>query len=292
MSRFFCDSNCELNYKECEKYNVTVIKMPYTQNGIEKFYDMGRDSEAMINFYKGMRAGDSVVTNALNPQDYISYFEPVFAAGEDILYVHFSSNLSGTFTFMHQALEELHAKYPDRQFKYVDTKGISMSAGLVVNEAAKMHANGVPDDDIIKFVESFRDKVRCFFMVDDLDHLKKGGRISSTTAFFGRLLGIKPVIAVNKSGKLEKADVVKGRRRAIDYFVNKLDKIKTEETFKYPIVVLHADCGDECDQLEKAIRDKFGADIEIWHYIVGPTIGTHCGPGTLAICFVGKERES
>ena len=181
MSRMFCESNCELNYQECEKYGLTVIGMPYTQNGVEKFYDMGRDREAMLQFFRDVKKGDKVVTNALNPQDYINYFEPVFKAGEDILYVHFSCNLSGTFEFMHQALDTLLQKYPDRKFTEVDTYNISQGAGLIVYNAAKMHNAGASDEEVVRYVESIRDRVCTFFMVDDLNYLKRGGRVSPTT---------------------------------------------------------------------------------------------------------------
>lgn len=290
MSRFFCDSNCELNFKECEELGVNIIYMPYTQNGVEKFYDMGKDKETLLEFYRGMKNGDKVVTNALNPQDYINYFEPVFKAGEDILYVHFSSNLSGTFTFMRQAVDELLAKYPERKFKCVDTSSISIGAGLLVYEAAKLHKAGASDEEVIQFVENTRDKLRLYFMVDDLNHLKRGGRVSSTTAFFGTLLGIKPVLTVTKEGKLEKYDVVGGRKKAINFFMNKLETNMTEDTLKYPIIALHADSQKEGDELEHRIREKYPEAI-VWNYLIGPTIGTHCGPGTLAVVFVGKEKD-
>ena len=290
MSRMFCESNCELNYQECEKYGLTVIGMPYTQNGVEKFYDMGRDKDAMLQFFRDVKKGDKVVTNALNPQDYINYFEPVFKAGEDILYVHFSCNLSGTFNFMHQALETLHEKYPDRKFTEVDTYNISQGAGLIVYNAAKMHNAGASDEEVVRYVESIRDRVCTFFMVDDLNYLKRGGRVSPTTAFFGSLLGIKPVLSVTKQGKLEKVDIVAGKRRAIDYFMNKIEKLKAEDTFNNPIIVLHADSQPEADELERRIKSKYGEQTVVWNYVIGPTIGTHCGPGTFACIFVGTSK--
>ena len=260
--------------------------MPYAFDDQEYGYDMGKTHNSK-EFYARLRSGEMPTTMALNPQNYLDIFEPVFARGEDILYVAFSSAMSGTFQFMRQAVDELLVKYPERKFTYADTLNISMGAGFIVYEAAKLHNSGASDEEVVEFVNSFRDEVAVFFTANDLMHLKRGGRISATSAIFGTALGIKPVLTVSKEGKVVALDKVMGRKKAIQSL---LKHIETEgsELDKYPIWILHADCEDDAHMLEGKVRNIVGADANIIIQPVGPTIGTHCGPDTLGIIFHKK----
>ena len=290
MSVFFTDSNSELWHTEVEKLGIEYISMPYTLEDVESGYDLGK-SHNFEKFYSKLRKGVMPSTSALNPQNYIEIFEPFLKAGEDILYVTFSRQMSATFDFMDQALEVLKEKYPERSIKYVDTKSISLGAGLIAYEAALLHKKGATDDEVIKFVEDIRDEFGVFFTVDDLMHLKRGGRLSAVSAVVGSVLGIKPMIGVNDEGKLQNFDKVAGRRKAIQYLAN-LVKTRGKNVADYPIGIIHADCEADALVLKEKVQEIVGQDARIWVQPVGPTVGTHCGPGTIGIAFHVKHRMS
>ena len=191
MSVFFTDTDCEMSYKDAEELGIQIIKMPYILKGEEQYYDFGKETD-IDAFYKDMRDGEVVSTAALNTNDYINYFEPVFAAGEDILYVHFSSNLSCTFNSMNEAVKMLLEKYPGRKFTSFDTRKICLGAGIQVIEACKLHNAGASDEEVVEFLKNFSEKVAIYFYVENLKYLRRGGRISAASAVMGTLLNIKP----------------------------------------------------------------------------------------------------
>lgn len=287
MSVFFCDSNCELWFTKCDELGVKVIGMPYNIDDEERDYDMGRETD-FVDFFTRVKNGSMPKTSALNRQNYIDYFEPVLQSGQDILYVHFSSNLSGTFDFMNSAIEELKEKYPERTIKTVDTLSISLPAGLIVYEAAKRWKAGASDDEVIEWVTNNRQKFTAYFMVEDLNHLKRGGRLSGAAALFGTLLGIKPILKINSEGKIVKENTAKGIRKSIAYLVDKMKEIG-ENVADYPIGILDANSPEHAAILKEEVL-KVAPDAEVWTQSIGPTIGTHCGPGTIAIVFHSKQR--
>lgn len=288
MSVFFCDSNCELWYTKVDELGIKVIGMPYNLDGEERDYDMGRETD-FVDFYKKEREGVNPKTSALNKQNYLEYFEPHLAEGNDILYVHFSNKLSGTFDFMKQAIDELKEKYPERTIKTVDTLNISMGAGLIVYEAARLWKQGKSDDEIIKWVEDNRQKYATVFVADDLNFLKRGGRVSSTIAFVGGILSIKPIMAVDIEGKLAKTGTARGFKNAMNEMV-KIMKLLGENVADHPIVIIDADNKENADYLEMLIHKELGDGLDIWHQPVGPTIGCHCGPGTVGLIFHCSHR--
>lgn len=284
MSVFFTDTDCEMYYTDSDSLGMKVIGMPYTLKGQEYVYDFGRNID-IKQFYTEMRNGEVVTTSALNSQDYINYFEPVLAAGEDILYVHFSSELSGTFNHMKIAIDELLAKYPDRKITCFDTKNICVGGGIQAIEACKLHNAGASDEEVIEFLKEFKDKVAVYFYVDSLQYLKRGGRVSTISAVFGTMLNIKPILTINE-GKLEKLTTVKGTKKAIDFMVNKFDSEYLEDD-KYEVFILDADNKEIGDDLAEKIR-LTGKKVSIRRLFVGPVIGAHAGPGTTGIIFVKK----
>lgn len=284
MSVFFTDTDCEMYYTDSDGLGMKVIGMPYTLKGQEYVYDFGRNID-IKQFYTEMRNGEVVTTSALNSQDYINYFEPVLAAGEDILYVHFSAELSGTFNHMKVAIDELLAKYPDRKITCFDTENICVGAGIQAIEACKLHNAGASDEEVVEFLKEFKDKVGIYFYVDSLQYLKRGGRVSTISAVFGTMLNIKPILSV-KDGKLEKLTTVKGTKKAIDFIVNKFDTEYLEDD-KYEVFILDADNKEIGDDLAEKIR-LTGKKVSIRRLFVGPVIGAHAGPGTTGIIFVKK----
>lgn len=283
-SVFFTDTDCEMLYTDAEKLGMRVIGMPYTINNQEYVYDFGKNTD-IDKFYADMRAGAVAITSALNTQNYLDYFEPVLAEGKDILYVHFSSKLSGTFEHMKIAIDELKKKYPERKITCFDTLSICGAAGIQVIEACKLHNSGASDEEVIKFLTEFRDKISVYFYVDSLQYLKRGGRIGTMSAVFGTMLNIKPILTV-KDGKLEKLTTVKGVKKALDFMVNKFDEEYNEDD-RYEVWVLDADNKQVGDELAEKIRQT-GKKMNLRRFFVGPVIGAHAGPGTSGVIFVKK----
>lgn len=287
MSKFFCDSNCEIWYTRFDELQATCIGMPYTVNGEEKDYDLGRNTDNR-EFFAKMRDGASVKTQALNDQNYIEYFEPVLQAGEDILYVHFSRAMSGTFDCMDRAIARLREKYPARKITTVDTKNISMGSGMVTYFAARKHAEGASDEEVVRFVENFRERVCVYFTVGDLVYLKRGGRLSAFKAFMGTLLSVKPIISTDKaSGKLVNIASVKGRKKSLHALVDYLDSDGVDTD--YPISLMNGDTDDDVALTVEWIREKY-PQAEIWQQLIGPVVGCHCGPDTVGMIFVAREK--
>ncbi len=285
MSKFFCDSNCELWFDKVESLGINYISMPYTVGDKEYYYDLGKNTDNR-KFFEDMRKGAVPKTSALNMQDYLDYFEPVLKSGEDIIYVTFSHKMSATFESMAKAIQQLKQTYPERTVSVVDTKHISMAAGIVVYYAAKLHNEGASDADVVKFVESFRERVKCYFTVSNLIYLKRGGRLSSFKAFVGTLFDIKPIIS-NIDGKLENIEKSKGRKKSLKDITGYLEKDKVD--LSYPIVIMNADCDPDADYTIAAIREKY-PQADIWEQLVGPVIGSHCGPDTIGMIFVAAEK--
>lgn len=287
-SLFLTDSNTELPLWVVDKYGVEFFPMPYTIDDVEYKYDLGRETD-IREFFEKMRNGSRPTTSMYSPQFYIDYFTDVVKKGQDILYVMFSSKLSGTYDCVMSAREAVLAEYPERSIRIVDTRGISLGAGLLVYKALQMREAGASDEEIAQWVESNRLHVNSIFTVSDLEYLKRGGRISNAAAFFGTMLDLKPIIKVDAEGKLAPADKLIGRKKALRYLVDKVLTL-AENPEENVLAVLHADCEEDAQfvlrQLEGKIKFK-----EYWTQLVGPVIGTHAGPGTLAVCFMGKERE-
>ncbi|MDR3319234.1 MAG: DegV family protein [Clostridiales bacterium] len=285
MSILFCDSNCELWYDKVKELGLEVIKMPYTIDGEEHFYDMGENTD-FGEFYARIRKGSIPVTSALNSVNYIEYFEPFLAKGEDILYITFSHKMSATFDHMEIALNELKLKYPDRKVLTVDTKTISMGAGLIVYAAAKKFRAGASLEETAAYAEKLSARAGTVFTVDDLNHLKRGGRLGGAAAVIGSLLGLKPMLQFSKEGRIENYAKAKGRKKSIEMLLDKAEEKKID--LSMPVSFIDADASD-IDVAIAAFRARFGTDCELWNQPVGPVIGAHCGPGTLGLCFTCKE---
>ena len=287
MSVIFFDTDCELWYTQADELGCPVIKMPYTIDGSEYFYDLGRETD-FKDFYTRVRNGSMPVTSALNPTQYVEIFEPYFAKGEEILYISFSSEMSGTFGHLETALKELNEKYPNVKFTRFDTKSICFGAGYQVYFAVKYFQAGHTIEETIAYLNDLTKHIGIYFMVDDLMHLCRGGRLSKTSAVLGSVLGVKPLLTINNQGKLDVIDKVKGEKKAVNYFMQKIET-EGEDVENWPIVVLDADNEELGTKIEKSVREKY-PNAEIWRYPVGPVIGAHAGPGTTAVVFHSKEH--
>jgi len=287
MYQLFCDSNCELWYTTVREFGLNVIKMPYILDEQEYFYDMG-ESHDFKAFFDKMREGATPKTSALNECAYLEYFEPVLARGEDIYYITFSHQMSGTFTAMQNAINALKEKYPERTIRFKDSKSISLGSGFITYYGALKYKEGVSMDELDAYLEDLIAHTATYFVVDDLTYLYRGGRVSGAKKFFGNMLGIKPILYVNDEGKILNVDKGKGFKKAL-YMMRGYMKSKGENVDKYKVFVIHADNEEEAQSFAASLRAEFG-EIDVEIQPIGPVIGAHCGPGTIGVIFHCKAR--
>lgn len=241
-----------------------------------------------VAFYNRMREGGVAKTSAVNPEEFIQVFEPILAAGEDILYIGFSSGLSTTCNSGRLAADKLSEKYPERKIVVVDSLSASAGFGMLVYLAVEKKKQGASLEENAEYVTSLVPNMCHWFTVDDLVYLKRGGRISAATAFVGGVLGIKPVLHVDNEGHLVSKFKVRGRRASIKALADKLGELMTDKS-QGPVFICHADCASDAALLSSMIKETYGLDTDITVF-TGPVIGAHAGPGTLALFFIGNER--
>ncbi|MBQ2711373.1 MAG: DegV family protein [Clostridia bacterium] len=280
------DADGELWYTRQEELGVECISMPYTYNDNEYYYDLGKNTD-LKKFYQAIRDGAIPKTMALNPQEYYEIIEKHYAAGNDVLYVSFSHAMSGTFNHLNTALNMLAEKYPDRKTTVFNTNSISLGAGLQMEYAAELKNKGASDEEILAFLKEFTNRSAVYFVVDDLMHLKRGGRLSGFAAFAGTLLSLKPILTIDAEGKLGVLEKVAGKKKAIRSIADKVNKTLTG--LEYRVYVLDADCPADGDMLADLIKQAH-PDANIIRQTVGPVIGAHCGPGTVGAIFIADQR--
>lgn len=201
MYQLFCDSNCELWHTTIKELKLNVIRMPYVINDEEKFYDMG-ETHNFKGFFGAMREGAAPKTAALNEYAYTEYFEPILARGEDIYYITFSHQMSGTFNAMKNVIAQLKQKYPEREIRFKDSKLISMGSGFVTYYGALKYNEGATMDELDAYLDELIAHTATYFVVNDLTYLHRGGRVSGVSKVVGNLLGIKPILYFNEEGKI------------------------------------------------------------------------------------------
>ena len=234
------------------------------------------------------RAGSMPTTSQVNGEALREFVEPYLKSGTDVLYLAFSSSLSGTYNAARLVFEELREEYPDRSVRVVDTLGASMGEGLMVYLACRERDKGLSLDEVAKWVEDNRLKLAHWFTVDDLHHLKRGGRVSGAAAFFGTMLAIKPVLHVDDEGHLIPMEKVRGRRASLDALVEHMAKTGVDNAHQ-TVFISHGDCEADVNYVADRIRERFGTK-EIYTNPIGPVIGAHSGPGTVALFFLAKDR--
>lgn len=286
MSVLICDADGELWYTRQEELGLDCIAMPYSYGGEEYYYDSGKNTD-FNKFYAAVRGGEIPKTMALNPQDYVEILGKYFQNGEDVLYVSFSHAMSGTFDHLATALETLKEQYPERKCTVFNTNSISLGAGIQMEYAAELKNAGASDEEILQKLAEFTDRVAVYFVVDDLMHLKRGGRLSGFAAFAGTLFSIKPVLTIDEKGSLGVLEKISGKRKALKRIAEKVINELTGTEF--PVYVLDADCKEEGDSIAEMIKEK-RPEAKIVRQIIGPVIGSHCGPGTVGIIFVADKR--
>ena len=238
--------------------------------------------------YDGMRNGEVATTAAANPKDWEAAIEPVVAGGEDALVMTFSSGLSTTYQSAVIAAEELSEKYPDRKIRVIDTLCASLGQGLLVWYACKKRDAGMGFEELADWCEANKLNLCHWFTVDDLMFLKRGGRISAATALVGTMLQIKPVLHVDDEGHLINVAKARGRKASIEALAKKVGETGLPGE-NDTVFISHGDCIEDVKLLEQILKEKYGVK-EVFTYYVGAVIGSHSGPGTIALFFMGNKR--
>lgn len=280
------DSACDIIPATLKEWGVPYTSLTFRFDGEDKEYK--NDGMPSAEFYEKMRKGGVAKTAAVNTETFKADFETTLKDGKDILYIGFSSGLSTTYNSARIAANELKEVYTDREIITLDSLCASAGQGLLLRLALDKQAEGASLKDTAAYIEANVLKLCHWFTVDDLEYLKRGGRVSPTVAFVGNLLGIKPVLHVDNEGHLINVTKVRGRKTAIAALADKYgataDKLDSNMVY-----ISHGDCENDAKELAKILNDRYGATVSIITN-VGPVIGAHSGPGTLALFFVGKER--
>lgn len=281
----FTDSSADLTKEMSESLGIRTIQLDVIMEG-EK--PAANDQVDIKDFYAKQRAKKSATTAAVGMDRFMGIFEEAVKEDLDILYLGFSSGLSSTFNAGAVAIQELSEKYPDRKLYAVDTLCASLGEGMLVYLACKLKESGADIETVRDYVENNKMNLCHWFTVDDLFFLKRGGRVSAATAVVGSLLSIKPVMHVDNAGKLVNVAKARGRKASIDTMFEKMKATMIPD--KNDVVFIsHGDCIKDAEYLAGRIRQELGIkQIEINY--VGPVIGAHSGPGTLALFFLGTER--
>ena len=281
------DSSCDLPAPLLEKMGIRVVPLAVNLDGKTYFnYPDGR-AIGFEEYYAQLRSGKQATTSAVNMSLFRTVMEAELIAGHDVLYLGFSSGLSGTFNAGAMAARELQEEYPEFELIAVDTLCACMGQGLLVYLAALEKAGGKSMHEVRDFVEAQKLHICHWYTVDDLQHLKRGGRIGGTTARLGTMLNIKPVMNMDNEGKLAAVSKARGRAAALRALVDKMGEQGIEPE-KQTVFIARADCYDDAHKVAEMVHERFGSKSLI-NYI-GPVIGAHAGPGTVALFFVGKER--
>lgn len=282
----YTDSGSDIRPEQLAAWGVPYRSLTFRFNDAETEYS-NNDME-IKTFYDKMRAGGVAKTAAVNSESFTVEFEKILAAGNDLLYIGFSSGLSTTYNSGRLAAEALREKYPDRKILTVDSLAASAGQGLLVYLVLQKKQAGATIEEAAAYAEEIKLNICHWFTVDDLVYLKRGGRVSPTAAFFGNALGIKPVMHVDNEGHLVNVTKVRGRKSAIAALAAKYGETALDPE-NGTIFISHADCLPEVEELADMIHAKFGGTVDIITD-VGAVIGAHAGPGTIALFFVGKER--
>ena len=282
----FTDSGCDLPAHLLEEWGVQCLDLTFRFDDEDKDY-CNSDMEIKA-FYDRMRAGGSAKTAAINLDTFKISFEAALKEGLDVLYVGFSSGLSATYHASTLAAEELREEYPDSKVITVDTLAASAGQGMLVWLAADTKKKGGTIEETAAAVENHKMNLAHWFTVDDLEYLKRGGRVSPAVAFVGGLLGIKPILHVDNEGHLIKRSTVRGRKAALKALADKYMELACCPGAS-PVYICNADCAADVETLKSLLDDACGCDVDLV-VDIGPVIGAHSGPGTIAVFFFAKER--
>ena len=289
MVTLFTDTDTDITPKVAAEYGYKLISMPYSYNGKTVYPYEDFDVFDAHAFYDMLRSGVLPTTSALGQERYMQYFEPEFAEGNDIFYVHFSRAMTNTFDSMDRAVATLKEKYPERKFWELDTKGITIGSYNIVREVGDLFLKGKTPEEIIEGGKTEVDKFSIYFFADDLKFFRRSGRVSGLAATMGSLIGIRPIIHMNSEGKMVSIGKAKGRRNAIEALIGYVDELG-EDVTAHRIVVAQTDAMDIATRVGELLKQKYGPDIRLEYVDCNPTAGSHCGPNGVGVSFHAKHR--
>ncbi|MBQ8004303.1 MAG: DegV family protein [Oscillospiraceae bacterium] len=278
------DSGCDISAEILSRRGIRSQSLTFRFTDEDREYK--NEDLSAKDFYDKMRAGAAAKTSAINIEGFKEIFREELQNGRDVLYLGFSSGLSNTYNAGRLAAEELLEEFPERRVIAVDTLCASAGQGLIVMLAADKKDEGKGIEEVARYVMEIRLKLCHWFTVDDLKYLKRGGRVSPTVAFVGGMLNIKPVMHVDDEGHLVNVSKVRGRKTALRTIADKYAELALDKSGK--VYISHGDCMDDVNEIKGYLEEK-GAKVELITD-VGPVIGSHSGPGTLAVFFLGSER--
>ena len=278
------DSCCD--FTEQQYTELGVIGVPLTVLYKGESHSNFSDPAAVKAFYDELRGGVMATTSAVNPDGWANAMKPALDRGEDVLVIAFSSGLSTTYQSAVIAAKELREEYPERTINVVDSLCAALGQGLLVWHACQKRDAGLTIQETTAWVEENKLKLCHWVTVDELATLKRGGRISATTAVVGTMLNIKPIIHVDNDGHLISSAKVRGRKAAMDYLVKKFGETGVD---KETVFIGHGDCPEDAAQLAAALKEAYGIQNITIGY-VGPVIGAHTGPGVLVVFYMGTNR--
>lgn len=281
------DATLDLPYSIIKEYDIRVIPMGVDINDHPYSFHPDERDLKIDDFYSQLRAGASTHTTQITPIVFMDYFEELIKSNLDILYISFSSGLSGTYNTSQLVVEDLRHKYPDRKIYSVDSKCASIGEGLLVLNSAMQKKKGLTIEELRDWVEDHKYDSRHWFTVRDLFHLKRGGRVSSIEAVVGTALRIRPILSTNEEGRLVVVSKIRGTKAEMDFLINKMTE-EGEDLSSQIVIVGHGDNLEQAKQLEKQIRSmNIIKDVVIAQ--IGPIIGSHTGPDMLALVYMGKK---
>ncbi len=282
------DSSADLSAEMAQELDVQVIPLSFIMKGrTYRDFPDNREMDPHL-FYEALRQGEEATTAAVNVGQYTEALEPLLQAGKDVLILAFSSGLSATYNSSRLAVEELREKYPERKLYTVDTLCASLGQGLLVWYAAKARERGGTIEEVRDWVEDRKLNLCHQFTVDDLHFLKRGGRISAATALVGSVLQVKPVLHVDNEGHLVNIGKVRGRQAALKALVDRMEATAIDSG-SLTVFISHGDCLEDAQTVAGMVKKRFGVQNISINY-VGPVIGAHSGPGTVALFYIGTNR--
>lgn len=281
------DSCCDLPYKYIIDNKIEMMPLTIMINDMENKDDLARTGEYEA-FYEQMLAGQMPKTSQVNAYEFKEVFLKHLKENKSVLYIGFSSVLSGCVNSARMAMEEIKEEIPEAQVAVVDSKCASMGEGLLIYYAVEELKKGKSMEEVVSFLEANKLRLNHWFTVDDLNHLFRGGRVSKTAATFGTLLQVKPIMHVNDEGRLIPVEKVKGRKKSLKILLEKVKEniISPEEQL---VFISHGCALSEAEEMKKAILDECHVK-DVWLNYMGATVGSHAGPGTIAIFFMGTHR--
>lgn len=292
MLVLFTDTDSDFTPELAKEYGYKLISMPYIMDNKTVYPYEDADFEENYDcheFYEKLRKGALPTTAGLSPEKYKSYFEPFFKNGDDILYVHFSTVMSGTFGAMNLAVSELKEKYPERNFYEIDTKGITVLSYAIALEIGEMYKNGAGISEILAWADKEVQKHAIYFYVDDLKFFARSGRVTNFSAIMGNIIGIHPILTMGADGMMTALGKAQGRKKTLNKIMDMIAE-KQDDIAAHRVYIGHSDAPEIASGVADMLKKRFGENLDIAIVEVNPTAGCHCGPDGLGIVFHAKNR--